>query len=230
MGRHLSADAEALWRDCEEAIETGRSEPRVMPLLLRLARMAPHGSDAWLYALRHLAERVVKEDAWRAALLSRRMVEARPDDDGGWAILGLAQSLMGHHRYAVRAYRRALSLAPDNPWYAHNLGHLYDVALGRPDKAVPLLARALGELRALAAITQSDMTRALDEVAASYAHALLHTGDPAAARRVMRGVMRGGAKPEHHALYLEILRCEDEQVARTEAPSQHRRVKRRVRL
>lgn len=230
MARHLSADAEALWRDCEEAIETGRPEPRVMPLLVRLARMAPRGSDAWLYALRNLAERVVNEDAWRAALLARRMVEARPDDDGGWAMLGLAQSLMGHHRYAIRAYRRALSLAPNNPWYGHNLGHLYDVALGRPDIAVPLLSRALGELRRMGAIAGSDMTRALDEVAASYAHALLHSGDPAAARRVMLGVMRGGAKPEHHKLYGEILRCEDERVANATAPTQHRRIKRRVEL
>ena len=83
-----------------------------------------------------------------------------PADDGAWAVLGLAQSLLGNYRYAARAYERALALAPNNPWYAHNLGHLYDVALDRPQDALPLLAQA----------TAAQPGEA--DIAASYAHAL----------------------------------------------------------
>ena len=218
MKGELSAEVEALWRQVEEAIDTGRAEERVLPLAAQLARLAPDGSDAWLYAVRYLAEAAVHTDPWRGALIARRIVQARPDDDGGWAVLALAQSLLGNHRFAVRAYRKALRIAPDNPWYAHNLGHLYDVALGRPGDAIELLGRAYSQLRA---------RQSMNEVAASYAHALLRVGDAPSARRVMRDVVRGRASREHHELYSEILRVEQEQVDSFDAPQQRRRVRRR---
>jgi len=159
--------------------------------------------------------------------LARRLVDHRTDDDGGWALLGLAQSLLGYHRYAVQAYQRAVRLAPSNPWYAHNLGHLLDVALDLPERAAPLLARALAELRSWSRMTKIDLGRAVNEVAASYAHALLRCGDVTAARTAMRDVMRRPALPEHHELYSQILRAEDKLIEAAPATStQRRRVKR----
>ncbi|HVY49335.1 MAG TPA: hypothetical protein VHB21_25765 [Minicystis sp.] len=160
----------------------------LLPLLARLARAAPPESDIWIFAHRHLAELGVEHDPWRAALFARRVIALRPDDDGAWAVLGLAQSLLGHFRFAARAYERALGLSPENPWYAHNLGHLYDVALDRPADAVPLLARATaaqpGE----------------SEIAASYAHALARAGKLSLAKRVLKRAIRHGATAEQMAL------------------------------
>ncbi len=153
----------------------------VLPLLARLARAAAPESEAWIYAHRHLAELAVEHDPWRAALFARRVIVHRPDDDGAWAVLGLAQSLLGNCRFAAHAYREALKLAPDNPWYAHNLGHLYDVALDRAADALPLLARAT--------LAQPDEA----DIAASYAHALARCGKLRMARRVLgRAIRRGG--------------------------------------
>ena len=116
---------------------TRRSIPRdVLPLLHRLARLAPDGSDEHLFANLHLAELLVERDPWRAALYARRVLAHRPDDDRGWATLALCQTLLGNYRFAVTAYHHALASAPKNPWYAHNLGHLLDVALGRAEDAV----------------------------------------------------------------------------------------------
>jgi tetratricopeptide (TPR) repeat protein len=209
--RELSLEAEALWREAEDAVERDRRRrlrgdsplldpaPRLCSLLERLAAAAPPRSDAWLYAHRQLAERVVVGDPWRASVLARRVLEAQADDDGAWAMVGLSQSLLGNHRYAVASYRRAIRLAPGNPWYAHNLGHLYDVALDRPALAVPLLRRALQLLPGC--VRGEAAKNAWCEVAASYAHALMRTGDVRHARSVMRQVMRHRPRPEHHALY-----------------------------
>jgi tetratricopeptide (TPR) repeat protein len=215
MAPELSIEAEALWREAEDAVERDRRRrlrgdspliepaPRLCALLERLTRAAPPKSDAWLYAHRQLAERVVVGDPWRASVLARRVLDAQRDDDGAWAMIGLSQSLLGHHRYAVAAYRRAIRLAPGNPWYAHNLGHLYDVALDRPALAVPLLRRALTLLPGC--VRGEAAKNAWCEVAASYAHALMRTGDTRAARAVMRQVMRHRPRPEHHALYSWIV-------------------------
>src|SRR6185369_16666951 len=135
-------DVERIRREVDRALRDRLDPEDILPLLARLARAAAPESEAWIYAHRHLAELGVEHDPWRASLFARRVLSLRPEDDGAWAVLGLAQSLLGNYRYAARAYERALSLSPDNPWYAHNLGHLYDVALGRPADALPLLSRA----------------------------------------------------------------------------------------
>src|SRR5690606_32127961 len=115
----LTAEAEALLRRVEHAVERDGGGSGVVDDLARHVAVAPGRSEAWCYACQKLAERIVTRDPWRAALLSRRLVAHRRHDDGAWGVLGLAQSLLGNHRYAVRAYRRALALAPRNPWYAH---------------------------------------------------------------------------------------------------------------
>ncbi len=89
-----------------------------------------------MFAHRQLAEVLLERDPWRAALHARRVVHMRPEDDRAWAALGLSQSLLGNHQYASRALARALARSPDNPWYAHNLGHTLDVALDKPREAV----------------------------------------------------------------------------------------------
>ena len=190
-----------------------RPPTRLRPLLVRVARSAPEQSDAWRVAHRELAAQIVDSHPWRSSLLLRRVLRFHVQDDGSWALLGLAQSLLGNHRYAVRAYRRALRLAPDNPWYAHNLGHLYDAVLDQPLQALPLLRRSVAQIERLSLSNPARFGKARDEVVASYAHALLRTGDSLSARRLMRGVIRGSATASQHALYREILEAEDDAVA-----------------
>jgi Flp pilus assembly protein TadD len=169
MARSGSDEIDRLRRDVERAFADQLEGERVLPLLARLARAAEPGSDAWLFA--------------------RRVLQLDPGDDGSWAVLGLAQSLLGNYRCAARAYERALALAPSNPWYAHNLGHLYDVALNRPQDALPLLARA----------TEAQSGEA--EIAASYAHALARCGKLVLAKKILKRAIRHGATADQMALW-----------------------------
>jgi tetratricopeptide (TPR) repeat protein len=173
----------------DRGLRDKRDPEELLPLLARIARAAPQASDEWIFAHRHLAELGVEHDPWRAALFARRVVALRPDDDGAWAVLGLAHSLLANYQSAARAYERALDLAPQNPWYAHNLGHLVDVALDRPSDALGLLARA----------TTAEPEQS--EIAASYAHALARSGKIALAKRVLRRAIRRGATAEQMALW-----------------------------
>lgn len=178
-----------LRREVERALRDQQGPEEILPLLARLARAAAPESDAWIFAHRHLAEIGVEHDPWRASIFARRVLALCPDDDGAWAVLGLAQSLLGNYRYAARAYERALSLVPENPWYAHNLGHLYDVALDRPVDALPLLAQA----------TEAETGEA--DIAASYAHALARCGKLAAAKRILKRAIRHGGTADQMALW-----------------------------
>lgn len=159
----------------------------VLPMLHRLARLAGDGTEESSFANLHLAELLVERDPWRAALCARRVVAHR-DSDRGWATLALCQTMMGHYKCAVSAYQRALANAPDNPWYAHNLGHLLDVALDRPADSVGWLKRAC---------EGAPQSR---EVAASYAHALGRVGRIADARGVLARAMKRGPTREYAAL------------------------------
>ena len=181
-------EVERIRRDVDQALREHAEPEDVLPLLARLARAAAPESDAWIFAHRHLAELGVEHDPWRAALFARRVLAQRPDADGAWAVPGLAQSLLGHCRYAARACERALAIVPENPWYAHNLGHLYDVALDRPADALPLLSRA----------TFAETGEA--DIAASYAHALARCGKLAIAKRVLKRAIRRGATADQMAL------------------------------
>ena len=189
MALRGSDEIDRLRRDIERAFTDQLEGERILPMLARLARAARPGSDAWLFAHRHLAELGVEHDPWRAALFARRVLQLDPGDDGAWAVLGLAHSLLGNYRCAARAYERAIDLAPDNPWYAHNLGHLYDVALNRPQDALPLLARA----------TEAQAGEA--EIAASYAHALARCGKLVLAKKILKRAIRHGATADQMALW-----------------------------
>ncbi len=132
---------EEQYTDIAWALSQGLSQGELLPMLERLAGSAPRGGVHYIYAKRLLAGTLVREHPFRAARLAREVLEFQ-DDDRAHAVLGLSHMLLGHFRLAERARRAALRLAPHSPWYAHNLGHLLDVALEKPTEAVRLLAQA----------------------------------------------------------------------------------------
>jgi|HubBroStandDraft_6_1064221.scaffolds.fasta_scaffold33950_2 tetratricopeptide (TPR) repeat protein len=180
--------AQELRQQIEATLASAVDPHDALPLLHRLARMAREGSDESLFANSQLAELLVERHPWRAALCARRALAHHPDDDRGWATFALCQTLLGNYKVAVAAYRRAVAVAPSNPWYAHNLGHLLDVALGRTSEAELWLKRAY--------------RRAADsaEVCASYAHALARMGRLADARKVLTRAGKRMTSREHGAL------------------------------
>jgi tetratricopeptide (TPR) repeat protein len=179
---------EELRRQIEWTLARAVDPGDVLPLLHRLARISEEGSDSQVFANLHLAELLVERDPWRAALHARRVLAQRPDDDRGWATLALCQTMLGNYRSAVAAYHHALTSAPKNPWYAHNLGHLLDVALDRARDAVGWLKRAY------------QSAASSGEVAASYAHALARVGKIAEARKVLARAMKRSTSRELAAL------------------------------
>lgn len=180
--------AQELRRQIEGTLARAVDPHDALPLLNRLARLAPEGSDESLFANSQLAELLVERHPWRAALSARRVLAYRPDDDRGWATFALSHTLLGNYKAAVAAYRRAVAADTSNPWYAHNLGHLLDVALGHPSEAELWLKRA------------HRGAPESGEVCASYAHALARMGRLAEARKVLTRVKRRGASREHAAL------------------------------
>jgi hypothetical protein len=142
-------------------------------MLRAMAEEAKPDSDECAFAHRHLAELLVDDSPWQAAVFARRVLLRVPDDERAWATMALAQTLLGNYPFAQRAYLRAIAKAPNNPWYAHNLGHLLDVALDRPDEALPLLRFAFEQSPDSA------------EIAASYGHVLARTSQLAMAHRVL---------------------------------------------
>ncbi len=157
-------DMQTLQRQVEQAIRAARPREHIVRLLQRLLEVAPDASEAARFAHRHLAELTLEEQPWEAALHLRRVLQSNPDDDAAQALMGLCHALLGNYRVSVTAYRRAVAIAPGNPWYNHNLGHLLDVALGVPAEALGYLRRAYR-----AAPNQ-------EEVGASLAHCLGRVG------------------------------------------------------
>ncbi len=185
----LGDDIDTLRKNVEWALRNSPEVDEILPLLAKLARNAEPESDAWLLAHRHIAELAIDRDPWKSALFARRVVRVDPEDDGAWSVLGLAQTLLANYRAAASAYRKALAIAPENPWYSHNLGHLLDVALGRPEEALPLLMAAY----------EAEPNE--NEIAASYAHALARTGKLAMAKKLYRRAVMRGATAEQLRLW-----------------------------
>ncbi len=228
--RELSADTEALWRAVEVAHTGGSDQARLMAMLLQLARVAPEQSEAWAYAHRELAALLVGRDPWRASIFARKVLDHAPTDAMAWGIVGLAQSMLGNHKFAVQAYRRACRHDPTNPWYAHNLGHMLDVIFDRPSEAVPLLEHALEKL----AEWPEASGRHHLEATASLAHALMRSGQLGPALAHARRVVRSGsAGHAHHELYrvlreqLEDWLCEEIRLQDPEGTTKRRVLRRR---
>jgi tetratricopeptide (TPR) repeat protein len=156
-------------------------------MLRAMATAAAPGTRESVFAHRHLAELLVEENPWRASISAKQVLAVNPEDEQAWAVLGLAQTLLGHYRFARTAYERALTKSPSNPWYAHNLGHLLDVALDQPEEALPWLRWAFER------VPESG------EIGASYAHALARAGHLELARRILE-LHVPGPSPEHARL------------------------------
>ncbi|WP_394820859.1 tetratricopeptide repeat protein [Pendulispora albinea] len=182
-------EAKRLRQDVEWALQSALDPGEVLPLLHRLTRTAAPASEESVYAHRQLAELLVERHPWRAALHARKVLLWVKDDDRAWAVLGLCQTLLGNYKYAAMAYFRALSASPKNPWYAHNLGHLIDVALGRAEEAVVWLQTAY------------EGAVGNREIAASFAHALARAGKLQEAKRVLSRAMKRGVSREQAALW-----------------------------
>lgn len=173
----------------ERALASGRRGGEVLTVLETMTREAPDGSAHALFAHRHLAELQLAGSPWRAALHLRRVIEAGAADDSAYALMGLSQALLGNYRVAVSAYRKAVKLAPRNPWYHHNLGHLLDVGLSDS-------STALDHLRVAHRIEPDE-----DEIAASLAHCLARLGQLTEARRMADlALTRSPKNREHRAL------------------------------
>jgi len=183
MPERPSADLERMLTDVEWAISKQFAARDLVPMLEKLVRAAPAASEAAYFAKLRLSELIVGDAPFRAARLARDVLE-RGESDRAWAVLGLAHSLLGHFHSAARAYRRALALAPDCAVYEHNLGHVLDVALNRPRDALVHLERAhrgMPEER---------------EIASSYAHALLRSGQAEKARELLLRAVKGVPEAE----------------------------------
>jgi len=183
MPERPSADVERMLTDVEWAISKQFAARDLVPMLEKLVRAAPPASEAAYFSKLRLAELIVGDAPFRAARLARDVLE-RGESDRAWAVLGLAHSLLGHFQSAARAYRRALVLAPDCAVYEHNLGHVLDVALNRPRDALVHLERA-----------HRDMPEER-EIASSYAHALLRSGQAEKARELLLRAVKGVPEAE----------------------------------
>jgi tetratricopeptide (TPR) repeat protein len=168
-----TAEMESLRLEIERSLRGSFDPADVLPRLAKLARLAPAASDHAVFANHKLAELIAERDPWRAALYVRRALAYRRHDDRCWAVLAFCQTLLGNFRCARSAYERAIACSPGNPWYAHNLGHLLDVALGLPQEA-------LGWLEAAHAAKRDN-----GEIVTSYVHALARAGKTELAREVL---------------------------------------------
>ncbi len=177
-----------MYTDIEWALSQGLPLGEVVPMVERLLRTSEPGSLHQLYAKRQLAELIVRSEPFRAARLATEVLGAHPEDDRAHAVLGLACLLMGHYKKAESSYRTALHLVPHCPWYAHNLGHLLDVAMGRPAEALQWLWLARR------ALPQEP------EIASSLAHALLRTGRVDEARNELLEAVGGSHKRAQEVL------------------------------
>jgi Flp pilus assembly protein TadD len=132
-------------------------------MLERLLEIAPEGSEARRFGRLQLAELMIHTQPFRAASLARP-IALECASDRAWGIVGLALTLLGHYRAAVRAYRHALLVAPNHAGYLHNLGHVLDVGLDRYHEArsyLELAHKGEPEVR---------------EIASSLAHAVARAG------------------------------------------------------
>src|SRR5512134_1510605 len=113
----------------DQAIREGRSPRSLQALLERLARAAPPGSEDGLFAHRQLADLAFDRSPWRALLHLRHVLADLPEDETALAMQGFCHARLGNVGAAAAAYRRALKLQPDSPWYNHHLGTLLDAEL-----------------------------------------------------------------------------------------------------
>lgn len=163
---------ERLLVDVNFALERGLGPRDLVPMLNRLMRCAPAGSEVSRFARLQLGRQLVESQPFKAATLARSII-SETEDDEAYGLLGLAMTVLGHYRSAAKAYRRAFCLQPSHPGHAHNLGHLLDAAFGDPHRGMPWLEQAF---RGAPDVPQ---------IASSYAHALVRVGRIERARNIL---------------------------------------------
>ncbi|MDB4973205.1 MAG: hypothetical protein JWN48_1546 [Myxococcaceae bacterium] len=178
----------------DDALRRERPRTEIMPLLERLLAQVPEHGEMFVYGHRHMAELLLQEEPWRAALHLRRVLKSGAGDDTAHALMGLCQALLGNFDSAVFHYERALALDPSNAWYHHNLGHLLDVALNLPEVAVLHLRWA------------HEAHPVEDEVTASLAHCLARIGELAEAETLAREALELSTDHESHSSLLSWIR------------------------
>jgi tetratricopeptide (TPR) repeat protein len=176
--RDRPRDPARLQRNVLWALEHAFGPADVLPMLRDLANAATNGSTAWLFAQEKIAELEIERSPWRAAIAARAVLTYEPNCEIAHGYLGLALSLLGHSRAAIRSYRSAVRLAPKNARYLHNLGHLLDVFEGPSAEAIRLLRLA-------------HRAEPEPEIAASLAHALARTGRVDEAREILVRALEG---------------------------------------
>lgn len=195
----------------DRALYAGEHVEALFPTLARLASRAEVGSDAWAYATTQVAALLAHRDPWRASLLARRVVAERPREAAAHAVLGLAQSMLGNHRFAIASYEQALAIDPDDVVVLHNVGHLYDVALDEPRRAIRFLARALRRAHAThprrSGARRTMLPFERGELAASLAHALARAGFVDLAGRVLGATRDGETTRTQHEIAAWIARA-----------------------
>jgi tetratricopeptide (TPR) repeat protein len=190
MSRRGDMRVEGLRLEAEGLLQRARPRSELLPVLERLVAVAPEGSEHALFGHRHIAELLVEEHPWRALLHLRRVARVKADDDVVQALMGLCHALLGNYRMAVGHYRRALRVSPRNPWYHHNVGHLLDVAIGEPARALPHL-RSAHEYEPLE-----------DEITASFAHCLARVGQLAEAHSLASDAVHAAPRNRDHRALL----------------------------
>jgi tetratricopeptide (TPR) repeat protein len=146
----ISPLAAALWAACAFSLavavaELGRQEaeqagdvPLARALVEGLSRV---GRDHELARIR-IGRALLRQQDWAGARREfERSLAARPTV-AAWGGLGRALAGAGDLRGAAEAYRAGLALAPDDAALLRSAGFAY-LALGEPERAAPLLERAL---------------------------------------------------------------------------------------
>jgi Flp pilus assembly protein TadD len=184
-----SSSLRRLRKRVERALADGARGADVLRDLETIVREAEGTDRDALFAHRQLAELRLEESPWRAALHLRKLILADAADDGVFALMGLCQAMLGNFRAAISAYQRAIELAPRNPWYHHNLGHLLDVGLGNSRAALRHLRLA------------HELESAEDEITASLAHCLARLGQLSEAQLLATAALRSApGNSDHRAL------------------------------
>jgi len=168
---------ETLVSDVSWAISRGLPKRDLLAMLRRLIAEAAPGSPEQDFAKLELSELTVGDDPFRAARLALDVLKGGPEPRA-YGVLGIAHSMLGSFRASRRAYEHAVALEPDHPAYRHNLGHLLDVAFGRPREALRHLAVARRARPDEPAIVTSE------------AHALARSGHAARATELLVQVLR----------------------------------------
>jgi Flp pilus assembly protein TadD len=189
MPKEINTSLRRLRKRVERALASGdRGSDVVRDLELMVRESSEPNADV-LFAHRQLAELRLEESPWQAALHLRHLIAANLRDDGVHALMGLCQALLGNFRSAISSYRRAIQIAPRNPWYHHNLGHLIDVGLGDAKLAVKHLQLAY------------ELQPQEDEIGASLAHCLARLGElEQAAKLAVEAVENAPDNREHQVL------------------------------